>query len=51
MKCRVVKSEGSKSLSEQIHASWHVSLKNRHVGLAIADTIQLTSTLEDLDRF
>ena len=25
VKCRVVKSEGSKSLSEQIHASWHVS--------------------------
>ena len=46
MKCRVVKSEGSKSLSEQTYASWQISLRNKQKRLAIADAIQLTSTLK-----
>lgn len=45
MKCRVVESEGSKSLSEQIHASWHVSLENKNNRSTITETVQLTSTL------
>lgn len=51
VKCRVVKSEGSKSLSEQTYASWQISLRNKQKRLAIADAIQLTSTLKWLDRF
>ena len=51
VKCRVVESEGSKSLSKQIHASWHVSPRNKQKRVAIADAIRLTSTLKWLDRF